>query len=155
VEGVSREVLILDWLMTLSDDLARQFLLDFDRFEKEETVMPYVTSVERMHREDALQEGLQKGRQEGEQTGREKLLEVVRRLLARGESIQEVADITGLSPETVKSQARAMKRVSEAAAPYGAESRQAPATRSARTAKGSKAPRGAAKPRRTGPEKHS
>jgi len=50
---------ILDWLMTLSNDLSAQFKIDFDEFEKEVTTMPYVTSVERISMSQGLEKGLQ------------------------------------------------------------------------------------------------
>jgi len=47
----------IDWLMVLPDGLDRQFWLEVQQYEKEKQ-MPYVTSVERMAKEEGLQEGM-------------------------------------------------------------------------------------------------
>jgi predicted transposase/invertase (TIGR01784 family) len=54
---------------------------------------------EEARREDAYEEGGKKGEQKGEQKGR---MEVARRLLLKKESVESVADVTGLSLEEVK-----------------------------------------------------
>ncbi len=59
LERVPRTFRILDWLVTLSDDLLEQFQVDLDEFEKEKTKMPYVTSVERLTMTQGFEKGLQ------------------------------------------------------------------------------------------------
>ena len=68
-QGYSREQIVglyrfIDWVMALPPALERRFLDQVEAFE-EENQMPYVTSAERIGRE----EGLQESRQEGLQTG--------------------------------------------------------------------------------------
>ena len=59
-------------------------------------------------REDGLQAGLLAGLQQGieqgiEQGAYQKTLEMARKLIARGDSIEEIADISGLSMYQVQS----------------------------------------------------
>jgi hypothetical protein len=77
--GLNREAIrqlfrLIDWLIELPPELARSFGEEIYRFEQEQH-MPYVTSIERMAREDGKAEGFrerqEKGRQEGEQKGRQ------------------------------------------------------------------------------------
>lgn len=51
---------VIDWLLELPRELERQFQEEIHRFE-EERQMPYVTSIERMAREEGRREGLQQG----------------------------------------------------------------------------------------------
>lgn len=80
--GYNRQIIIdlfrfIDWIMTLPDELGKQFLEEMTRFE-EEKKMPYVTSVERIGIEKGLLQGRQEGRQEGRQAGlRESILRVL------------------------------------------------------------------------------
>ena len=58
---------------------------------------------EEARREDAYEDGEEKGRREGLQEGRrEGLQEVARRLLLKAQSVEMVAEVTGLSLEEVK-----------------------------------------------------
>jgi hypothetical protein len=61
---------VIDWLLRLPDELEREFMRELMAFE-EETKMPYITSVERI--------GRQEGRQEGLHSERQLLLRLVRR----------------------------------------------------------------------------
>lgn len=54
---------LLDWLMRLPEGLEREYKSELRRFE-ESRAMPYVTSIERMGREEGRQEGRQIGRVE-------------------------------------------------------------------------------------------
>ena len=56
-EAVRKLFRILDWLLTLPKELEQSFRQELDRFE-EERRMPYVTSVERLAREEGRQEGV-------------------------------------------------------------------------------------------------
>jgi hypothetical protein len=51
---------LLDWIMTLPADLQGHFRGELHRYE-EERRMPYVTSVERLAREEGREEGLRQG----------------------------------------------------------------------------------------------
>jgi hypothetical protein len=91
-EDVRQLFRLIDWLMVLPQELQEGFRHDLYRFE-EERHMPYLSSIERMAREEGLEKGrqeglekgleeglekgLEKGRQEGRQEGRESLLEVI------------------------------------------------------------------------------
>ncbi|MEI6046586.1 MAG: DUF4351 domain-containing protein [Chloroflexota bacterium] len=60
----------IDNIIRLPEELDQEFRQEVTRYEKEER-MPYVSSIERLGREDGLKEGLEKGRQEGKQEGRQ------------------------------------------------------------------------------------
>lgn len=69
VRGYNRERILglnrfIDWLMALPEDLDRRFLTAVEAIE-EENRMPYVTSAERIGREEGLKEGLREGLIEG------------------------------------------------------------------------------------------
>ena len=73
--GYSREDILelfrlIDWMMSLPASVQREFNQEIARFEEEQQ-MPYVTSVERLARQEGQQEGRQEGRQEGQQEGRQ------------------------------------------------------------------------------------
>ena len=59
---------LIDWMLVLPEELEQSFRKEIHRFE-EERRMPYVTSVERLARQEGRQEGRQVGRQEGRQRG--------------------------------------------------------------------------------------
>ncbi|HEX9734467.1 MAG TPA: DUF4351 domain-containing protein [Thermoanaerobaculia bacterium] len=50
----------VDWVMRLPEDLDRRFKDEIDRIE-EETNMRYVTSVERLSRQEGIEEGIRQG----------------------------------------------------------------------------------------------
>lgn len=81
---------ILDWMMTLPPDLKRQFRDELTEYEEREK-MPLLSSIEQM--------ALERGRQEGEQ----RIKMIAQALLRRGLSIEEVAQITELSLEELRS----------------------------------------------------
>ena len=55
---------LIDWMMTLPDRIESEFRQEIRRFE-EENQMPYVTSIERLARQEGISEGvLQKGRED-------------------------------------------------------------------------------------------
>ena len=58
----------MDFLLRLPEDLSLRFRAELEVIE-EELNMPYVTSVERLARQEGLQEGRQEGLQEGRQEG--------------------------------------------------------------------------------------
>ena len=55
---------LIDWMMHLRPDLARRFKSELAAYEKE-MKMPYITSVERLAKEEGREEGLEKGREQG------------------------------------------------------------------------------------------
>ena len=61
---------LIDCMMHLRPDLDRRFKSELVAYEKE-LKMPYITSVERLAKEEGLEEGLEKGREEGLEKGRE------------------------------------------------------------------------------------
>ncbi len=108
--GLDRQAILelfrlIDWMMDLPKDLETQFVQEFTTFE-EEKKMPYVTSVERVGREQGFREGEEKGRREGEEKGRrEELLESIAKGLnakfgAQGleflRAVQQVHDVAKL-----------------------------------------------------------
>ena len=68
-EGYNREQIVglfrfVDWLMALPPELEHQFREELEQLEQEQK-MPYLTSIERIGREEGRQEGRQEGLQEG------------------------------------------------------------------------------------------
>ena len=59
---------LIDWMMRLPSVLDRRFKADLVAYE-EEMHMPYVTSVERLAKEEGLEEGLEKGLEKGREEG--------------------------------------------------------------------------------------
>jgi predicted transposase/invertase (TIGR01784 family) len=56
---------VIDWMMALPQDLEIEFRSELEKIEQE-SHMPYITSVERLAKEEGRQEGRQEGRLEGE-----------------------------------------------------------------------------------------
>ncbi len=71
---------LIDWLLRLPVELELGFRAEVVKYEAE-TVMPYITSIERIGREEGRQEGRQEGWQEGRQEGRQE--DIVEALEAR------------------------------------------------------------------------
>ena len=63
-EAIRQLFRVIDWLLELPRELERQFQEEIHRFE-EERQMPYVTSIERMAREEGVQQGELRGLQQG------------------------------------------------------------------------------------------
>ena len=68
-QGYNREQIVglfrfIDWLMALPPALKRRFREELEAFEQEQK-MPYITSAERIGREEGLQEGLRQGLLDG------------------------------------------------------------------------------------------
>jgi hypothetical protein len=71
--GLSKETVwellrLIDWMMTLPEALEPLFRQEHDQWEKEKQ-MPYVTSFERLARQEGRQEGLREGLLEGIELG--------------------------------------------------------------------------------------
>ena len=64
----------IDWLLWLPDELTQKFRQTVAEFEEEKR-MPYVTSIERLGRQEGRQEGLQEGQQ---LAAREAVAEILR-----------------------------------------------------------------------------
>ena len=109
---------ILDWLISLSTDLAKEFKIDFERFEREEIAVPYVTSIERIYQEEYREkyqkdrekyqkdrEKLQKDREKDRKQVREQIHNerqaLAKKLLAAGMSPKQVVDLIELSLDEV------------------------------------------------------
>ncbi len=74
-DRIRRLFRFVDWMMDLPPELEQQFKQELFEFE-EEKQMPYVTSVERLAREEGRQEGREEGREEGLREGIASVLEV-------------------------------------------------------------------------------
>ncbi len=59
-----------------------------------------ITDLVRLHLEKAEQKGIEKGKAEGEH---KKAVETARKMKAYGDSFEKIKEITGLSPEEIKS----------------------------------------------------
>lgn len=89
--GLAREDIlelfrVIDWLLRLPEDLEREFTRELLAFD-EETKMPYMTSVERIGRQEGWREYRQEGCQEGLNSERQLLLRLARRRF--GEAVAE------------------------------------------------------------------
>ena len=84
---------ILDWLLTLPDELTLEFREKMVSYNKAK-VMPLLSSFERLSLEQGLQQGLLKGRQEGRQEAILRLLALRMRRVPEGvkEAVREVRD---------------------------------------------------------------
>jgi hypothetical protein len=89
---------LIDWMMHLREDLEVQFKQELHKLE-EEMDMPYITSVERLAREEGKIEGKALGKAEGKAEGGAAIL--VKLLVKRfGELPAELErEIRGLTPE--------------------------------------------------------
>jgi hypothetical protein len=99
----------LDWVLTLPEDLERQFA-DFIVTCEETKSMKYVTNIERRGIQQGLQQGVQQGLQQGLlQKSRENLIEVLKirfsrlskTLVTQIEAIEDVSLLTILHREAV------------------------------------------------------
>ena len=81
--GLSRERVrqlfrVLDWMLALPLELNESFREEIHRFE-EERKMPYVTSIERLAKEEGREKGREEGREEGIVEGLQKgILELLK-----------------------------------------------------------------------------
>ena len=102
-QGYNREQVIglfrfIDWVMALPADLTRQFWQEVEQFEREQN-MPYITSIERIGREEGLREGLQEGLQEGLRQGLLDGIELALKIkfgAASAEVLPEIRELTSL-----------------------------------------------------------
>jgi len=91
----ARESLITGFFETylkLSDAEEQQFKEEVKEMDPKEgeKIMEVITSYERKGREEGIQRGMEKGREEG-------IIQVAKRMLAKGKQVDEVADLTDLS----------------------------------------------------------
>ncbi len=96
-EQVRQLFRVLDWMLALPPELEQSFRSEVELFE-EARRMPYVTSIERLAREEGRQEGRQEGIAEGFQAAILKLLErkFKRVPAARARKIRSVRDVERL-----------------------------------------------------------
>ncbi|EDP46570.1 hypothetical protein [Rickettsiella grylli] len=87
---------VIDWALVIPKDLELEYKEKLHELEEEKN-MSYITSFERLSREEGLQQGLQKGRQEGLEQGREEeRYEMAKNLLAEGLPLELVKKVTKL-----------------------------------------------------------
>jgi predicted transposase/invertase (TIGR01784 family) len=86
---------IIDWMMHLPQSLTEQFRTYLVKTEQE-LKMRYVTSVERLARDEGKLEGKLEGRTEEQR-------EIARRMIAEGVNIELVSRVTGLALKELKS----------------------------------------------------
>ncbi len=100
---------VVDWALVIPEKLELEYKEKLHKLEEEKN-MSYVTSFERLSREEGLQQGLQQGREEGREEGLELGLEkgehrravaIAKNMLAEGMSPQAVQKLTGLPENEV------------------------------------------------------
>ncbi len=69
-EDVRELFRLIDWIMTLPEELDKAWRTEIHEFEEEQK-MPYITSIERLARKEGREEGRKEGRKEGREEGRE------------------------------------------------------------------------------------
>lgn len=90
---------VIDWLMALPPELARRFWQEVSVLEQEQK-MPYITSVERIGREEGLKEGLKEGHEAGLRDGLIEGIELILRAKfgpAGQQIIPEIRQLTEVS----------------------------------------------------------
>jgi hypothetical protein len=117
--GLTREQVrqlfrVIDWMLALPPDLEQAFRVELGRFE-EERHMPYVTSVERLARQEGRDEGLAEGLQKGVLALLRLRFDTVGAKVAR--KVRSVHDVKRL--EAVMRTATDAKTIDEAIAPLG------------------------------------
>jgi len=80
----------IDWIIRLPEGLNKQISEKIVKLE-EEYKMPYVTSWERMAKEEGVKQGVKQGK-----------LETARRMLNDGFSIEKISEYTGLSEKEIR-----------------------------------------------------
>lgn len=85
-EDVRKLFRVLDWMMQLPEEIELDFRRELEKYEQENQ-MPYITSIERLAKNEGREEGREEGRVEGRIEGREKGLfvgkiQVLQQLLA-------------------------------------------------------------------------
>jgi hypothetical protein len=100
-EKVRQLFRLIDWMMELPPELEQSFRVEIYRFE-EERRMPYVTSVERLARQEGLAEGRQEGLIEGLQEGITLALEskfgsASKKLLRKVRQLNDVERLRGVA----------------------------------------------------------
>ncbi|MBF0468980.1 MAG: hypothetical protein HQK61_08865 [Desulfamplus sp.] len=90
----------IDWLMGLPESLANKFNTRHKEYE-EDKKMPYITTAERIGREEGIKEGIQKGKLEGRVEGRLEgeligKIQLLQRILK-----QPVSEKTGLIDKSI------------------------------------------------------
>ena len=130
---------ILDWLISLSTDLAKEFKIDFERFEREEIAVPYVTSIERIYQEEYREKFQKACEQACDQTRQEERQALAKKLLAAGMSPKQVVDLIELSLDEVNRLATPSSLAEEPPPTYDPAGTSAPtATRKPRAVKRTK-----------------
>jgi hypothetical protein len=95
-EDVRQLFRIIDWMMTLPADLEQEFRGEMYRYEQERH-MPYVTSIERLARQEGREEGLREGLLAGIVAGLETRFGTAgKRLLPRLRKLKDVSRLAAI-----------------------------------------------------------
>jgi hypothetical protein len=87
----------IDWALVISENLELEYKQKLHELEEEKN-MSYVTSFERLSRQEGLEQGLEQGRGEGDHY---RAVVIAKKLIAQGKPIQYIQDLTGLSEKEV------------------------------------------------------
>ncbi|WP_010597587.1 RpnC/YadD family protein [Rickettsiella massiliensis] len=86
---------VIDWALIIPEKLELEYKEKLHKLEKEKN-MSYVTSFERLSREEGLQQGLQQGR-------REEDFIIAKKMLSKRLDPELIKEITGLSDQDLLS----------------------------------------------------
>lgn len=88
---------MVNWSIKLPKELELRYKAKIHQLEEEKKVS-YITSIERLSKEEGLQQGLHQGREEGRQLN---AIAIAKKRIAKGRSIQYIQDLTNLSESEV------------------------------------------------------
>uniref|UniRef100_Q3AR71 Transposase (putative) YhgA-like domain-containing protein n=1 Tax=Chlorobium chlorochromatii (strain CaD3) TaxID=340177 RepID=Q3AR71_CHLCH len=92
-ERIEQLIRVIDWFLSLPKELRQKLKTEIYQMEEEQK-MKYITSFERDAKEEGILEGREIGVLEGMENGK---LEVAMRLLGIGMSVEQVAELTGVT----------------------------------------------------------
>jgi hypothetical protein len=84
---------VIDWALVIPENLELEYKQKLHELEEEKN-MSYVTSFERLSRQEGLEQGLEQG-------DHYRAVVIAKKLIAQGKSIQYIQDLTGLSEKEV------------------------------------------------------
>jgi hypothetical protein len=103
---------LIDWMMTLPPELEKQFTIEIHQFEEEQR-MPYITSVERVAKEEGKKEGKKEGIEEGRRLELRNGIELALELKFGAAGLELMPLVQGIHEVNVLQSIRAEMRTAE------------------------------------------